>query len=138
MSKPRTKLTQQQKKWLENLVWYTINIAEACLWEEGCSASDYDKLKSSFKEVVEFGPYAVFCKRPDFKDDKGNKIPGARMVVGLEDKHSIDCFIKYNCCELYHVVDLDSLMFVTQVTNLMQPNFGNLVAKMEGIEIGLC
>jgi len=119
MSKPRAKLSPSQKNWLENLEWYAKNIV------------DWQGDNKNFKDVVEIGKYAVFSKRPDFWDDENKKIvPGVLVILGASDEYTVDCMVKRNCCEWYHVVDLEYLMKIQVVTKLMKPSFANWVAKL--------
>jgi hypothetical protein len=136
MSKPRAKLSAEQKQWLENLEWYAKNVAAKVLSDEVTPSFDYTKLVPDFKEVVECGRYAIFSMRPNTWDDHNKEwIPGGRAVLGAPDEHTVDCMIKYNCNELDHVVDLDSLMMVREVRKLARPNFMNWVAKMNKVEV---
>jgi hypothetical protein len=122
MSKPRAKLSPQQKQWLENLVWYSKN----CI--------DWGGPETDFKEVVEAGRYAIFTKRHDTWDKETEEwVVGGKMVLGAPDEYSVDCMIKWNCDEKTHVVDLESLMVVKEVYKPMNVSLANYVAKLNSV-----
>ena len=116
MSKPRAKLSEQQKQWLENLEWYSRN----------CIAWDGDN--KAFKEVIDIGRYAIFT----YNDEGSDRYTS---VVGAENEYTYQCMVKWNRSTMSLVVDLETLMVVLEVNKYYKPTFGNLMAKKEKVEI---
>ncbi len=115
----KRKLSEQQKEWLKNLEWYVQNIMK-----------DYACCKKDFEDVVDCGKYAVFSKRSDFWDDENKRtIPGGRVILGANNKNVVECMLKFNCSEFYHVVDLEFLMFIKELKRSPKPSFANFIQK---------
>jgi hypothetical protein len=113
MSKPKVKLSNQQKQWLENLEWFLLY--------KVISKIDNKRIQ----EVVTFGRYAVISHRNDPSENDY-----FTSVVGCEDVHTAECMVKYNWDTCAYIVDLEDLMVIKYVERYWKPTFKNLMEKM--------
>ena len=115
----KKKLTEQQKKWLNNLQEFvkTIN------WNVNHKDNAFNS-KHVWADVVEFGKYAIFY---------GRGIDCEYTVcIGETDEYGVNCNLNYNSFGCALVYNMDNCTIYKEEKRIIKPTLDYLLRKLGG------
>lgn len=125
MGKPKFKLSDKQKIYLENLYWLTSHVVPC-----------FEGIDNQFKEILEFGnePVEEPVRYVVFTYTGANNFVAYNNMVGANTLAEAEIIIKWNRPTRSVIFDIDCLSFEKEINTPYNPSLKNYVDKLESVK----